>query len=299
MKKLLLSIGIIASSFAAMSQVDTLTSHFVGNPTIYFAGSTPDSGYVSGSNAFGDRIKLQLFDSNYGVAGAGTISKVALLLPRKVGTGAFQVAIWSDNAGQPGNLMTPLGIGASTLALVDTSAAGYHLVDGSRVYNHIVALSAPVAIPANQKFWCGVVLPTTAGEILGIASNNLSTNPFAPSANYVGEVWGDGTYHSIVSAWGASAKMSLAIYPIINITSAAGLNENAISASVYPNPATDVLNIKTTEEIASVVITTTDGKTVATGNTSNINVASLNAGMYIYQLTTVSGKIGTGNFVKN
>ncbi|MNR32334.1 hypothetical protein D3C85_1499100 [compost metagenome] len=93
--------------------------------------------------------------------------------------------------------------------------------------------------------------------------------------------------------------MSLAIYPIINITSAAGLNENAISASVYPNPATDVLNIKTTEEIASVVITTTDGKTVATGNTSSINVASLNAGMYIYQLTTVSGKIGTGNFVKN
>lgn len=79
-----------------------------------------------------------------------------------------------------------------------------------------------------------------------------------------------------------------------------GVNENSLSTvSVYPNPATTVLNIDSKEAISSVNIMTTDGKVVSTGTTSNINVEALNAGMYIYSVTTVSGKVETGNFVKN
>ncbi len=297
MKKLLLSIGVVASSFAAMSQVDTLTSHFNGNPALYYAASTPDSGFVSGTNKFGDLAKMQLFDNAYGVTADGTINKVALAIRVKMGTGTFQVGIWGDNAGQPANLASPLGIVTINLTAVDTAAAAFNLVDGTRIYNHIATFASPVAIPANHKFWAGVILPMGAGNGIALFSNNIQTNPFAAATTHSGEIWGDGTFHFMNPAWGTSGNFSFAIYPIVNLT--LGLNENAISASVYPNPANDQLNIQTTEEIASVVITTTDGKTVATGNTSIINVAELNAGMYIYQVTTVTGKIGTGNFVKN
>jgi len=299
MKKLLLSIGVVASSFAAMSQVDTLTSHFVGNPTLYIpdAEMPADSGYISGNNAYGDLAKMQLFDSNYGVTGAGTISKVLLGIPVKMGTGTFMVAIWGDNAGQPANPMSPLAFVTVNLSAVDTAVSAFNVVDGSRFYNHIATLTSPIAIPANQKFWAGVVLPTGAGNGLALFSSNLQSNPFADADTHTGEFWNDGSFHTFGDPQNWNADVALAIYPIVDIT--LGVNENVISTSVYPNPANSELNIKTTEEIASVVITTTDGKTVATGNSSNINVSSLNAGMYIYQVTTVSGKIGTGNFVKN
>ena len=295
MKKLLLSIGVVASSFAAMAQADTLTAHFVGNPALYYADAAPnDSGYISGNNAYGDLAKMQLFDNTYGVTGPGTINKVALAIPVKMGTGNIVVAIWADNAGAPGGVATPLGSVIVPLSSIDTSAAAYSLTDGTRFYNHVAAFSSPVTIPANGKFWAGVVLPTGAGNGVALFTNNANSNPFAGAA-YSGEIWSDATFHTMASAWGV--PLAFSIYPIVNFTNS--VDENVVSTSVYPNPANTELNIKTTEEIASVVITTTDGKTVAKGNTSNINVSELNAGMYIYQVTTVSGKIGTGNFVKN
>ena len=79
-----------------------------------------------------------------------------------------------------------------------------------------------------------------------------------------------------------------------------GLNDNKATAlRVYPNPATTVLNIDSKEAISSVSILTTDGKVVSTSTSANVNVEALNAGMYIYHVTTVSGKVETGNFVKN
>lgn len=296
MKKLLLSLTVFAASFAANAQMDTLTAHFVGNPALYYVDNAPyDSGYVSGNNAFGDIAKMQLFDATYGVTGDGTINKVALAIPVKMGTGSFQVAIWSDNSGQPGNLAAPLGVVNVTLASVDTAIAAFNIVDGSRFYNHIATFASPVTIPANHKFWAGVVLPTGMGNGIALFQNNLQTNPFADGDSHSGEIWSDASFNYTTDAWGVG--VSFGLYPIVNFT--AGLDENVVSTSVYPNPANSELNIKTTEEIATVVITTTDGKTVATGNSSNINVAALNAGMYIYKVTTVTGKIGTGNFVKN
>jgi hypothetical protein len=77
-----------------------------------------------------------------------------------------------------------------------------------------------------------------------------------------------------------------------------GIEDKSITASVYPNPTNEVLNIEVSEEIESVVISTLDGKVVSTGASKVVNVAELNTGMYIYQVITVSGKVATGNFVK-
>lgn len=86
----------------------------------------------------------------------------------------------------------------------------------------------------------------------------------------------------------------------VKITSPLGLNENnASTISVYPNPATSVLNFDSKEAISSVNVIAADGKVVATSTSASINIEALNAGVYIYHVTTVSGKVETGNFVKN
>ncbi len=85
----------------------------------------------------------------------------------------------------------------------------------------------------------------------------------------------------------------------IMVSNTAGVAENTISSNVFPNPTNSILNIEVAEEVATVEVVTMDGKTVARSTSKNIDVAELKTGMYIYRVTTVSGNIGTGNFVKN
>jgi len=79
----------------------------------------------------------------------------------------------------------------------------------------------------------------------------------------------------------------------------AALKEEAIVASVYPNPASDVLNFKSSDEIATVTILTMDGKVMAKGTTNSISISELSVGTYVYIATTVTGKTAIGNFAKN
>jgi len=77
-----------------------------------------------------------------------------------------------------------------------------------------------------------------------------------------------------------------------------GLTENSIVTSVYPNPATDVLNIVTNEEIANVSIISLEGKVVATATNSAVDISMLNSGIYIYEVTTTNGNVARDAFMK-
>jgi hypothetical protein len=77
------------------------------------------------------------------------------------------------------------------------------------------------------------------------------------------------------------------------------VNSLTFEASVYPNPASDVLNINTNGvEVASIAIYSLDGKVVATGNGTSVNVASLTEGMYIYEVVATNGAVSKNTFVK-
>lgn len=85
----------------------------------------------------------------------------------------------------------------------------------------------------------------------------------------------------------------------IIVSNGLSINENVIEATVYPNPANDVLNIKVGNEVITAVsIISMDGKEVATSTNGTVNVSDLKAGLYIYQVTTATGKIANGNFAK-
>jgi hypothetical protein len=82
-------------------------------------------------------------------------------------------------------------------------------------------------------------------------------------------------------------------------TGAGNVNSLTFEASVFPNPASDVLNINTNGvEVASIAIYSLDGKVVATGNGTSVNVASLTEGMYIYEVVATNGAVSKNTFVK-
>jgi hypothetical protein len=305
MKKILLSIFAVVSANATFGQ-DTLTQHFGTTGFTYYSldNVAPiDSGFISGNNAYGDLAKVQLFDASVGITGSGTIKGVCLWVANKTGAGNFSVAIIRDNAGVPD--LTPAGIlGTTTLALstVDTATSAVSgIFNGGPVvvgFNKVAMFATPVVIPAANKFWISLILPTGGSEMT-LVQNNITTAPYAASLTHVGEIWSSGAYHAIAEAtnWGATVLASFAMCPIVQFS--ASLDESSFITGVYPNPTSNVLNITSKEVLASINVISLDGKVVATSTTSEVNVANLTSGVYTYQAVTVSGKVANGKFTKN
>lgn len=289
MKKLLLSLGLV-SAMAVNAQMDTIANHFSFGPTLYGSGG---SGYVSGNNDYGDTTKMQLFDANHGITGAGTITNVLLAMPVKNDNGgSFQVKLWANNAGQPGAELAAVSM---TLAQLDTSLAAYG-AGTDFIYN----VNAPfnVAVPANGSFWAGIVLPKTAGDTTALFTSDTT---FADAVTHTGEHWNDGTFHFFGDPTNWDMKVSLAVFPVINFGTAA-VAQKDLKWSVYPNPAANVLNFNLNANAAEVVVMTMDGKKVlanlVNGMSGSIDISTLEAGMYMYVISTESGAQVTNTFIK-
>lgn len=290
MKKLLLSIALVAAGFAANAQVDTLSEFFTGTPTMYGAQG---GGYVTGNNSYEDIAKGMRYNSANGLSSGGTLTNVLAWIPVTIntsGTATCTAKIYAFSS------TTALGaqLGSQTLSLssIDTTLAGFALA-GGKPFNANFVFSTPVTVP--NDILVMIELPTTAGDTIAIVSN--TSGDWANAATHTFEIWSDNSLNNFATAWQGGVNVAMAIYPVVNMT--ASIEENVIEASVYPNPANDVLNIKIDGTIESVVVTTLDGKVVASTTSNAVNVNELASGMYIYTVTTTEGKIATGNFAKN
>lgn len=83
----------------------------------------------------------------------------------------------------------------------------------------------------------------------------------------------------------------------------AGVSENSLNGfSFYPNPSSDVLNLKSVSNIESVGIYNLLGQQVINSRInatdSKLDVSSLNTGAYILKVE-VNGEVGTYKFLKN
>lgn len=79
---------------------------------------------------------------------------------------------------------------------------------------------------------------------------------------------------------------------MLDVTTPAGIEEVALeSTTVYPNPATDVLNINTNENVQRVEIFNMQGQLVKAenGTVNHISVKDLANGLYTVKLTTDNG----------
>jgi len=83
-----------------------------------------------------------------------------------------------------------------------------------------------------------------------------------------------------------------------------GVNENKLTSSrIFPNPATTDLKFELNgTEATAINVYSLDGKLLLTeavnGVSGSIDVTTLNAGMYLYAITTTSGETVSSTFVK-
>ena len=104
----------------------------------------------------------------------------------------------------------------------------------------------------------------------------------------------DGAY--TLAGFGADIPNSLGVKMIDVAT--IGLGENSsVEGNAYPNPATDAVTISIDGEgVANLTVTDIAGKVVVSnaitlnGGKANVNIASLNAGMYVFNVALENGK---------
>lgn len=88
----------------------------------------------------------------------------------------------------------------------------------------------------------------------------------------------------------------------ILVANTAGLEENQLNVSVFPNPANDVLNINSSQEVARINVIGLDGKVVLTENVSGfdaqVNLTDLTSGSYIVEAIGTNGAVVRTNFIK-
>ncbi len=100
------------------------------------------------------------------------------------------------------------------------------------------------------------------------------TNPYGDA--YVGDVFPEGEPYSLVTFVGPD-----------------GIKENSIKISIYPNPATNTLNINSESEVSNIKVINYLGQTIdninGTGNEISINTSSYDSGIYFIQIETGKG----------
>lgn len=295
MKKLLLSLAVLATGFAVNAQLDTISGHMSGTPTLYLSGGT---GYVTGNNDYGDIGKYQRFDASHGLVATGTMNEVLLWVPVKDDNGgSFEVRIIDFTGGTAGSVLATETV---TLASVDTSLAGYSPLGTSLAYNVSVPLTTPISVTSASDILVGVALPTTAGDTMALVSN--TDGDFADAGTHTWEQWNDNSWISINDGTNNSWQLdiALAVFPVVDFV--AGLTEEEMNFNAYPNPAADVLNFTSDVDVATVSVISMDGKIVSTQefgvNAGSINVADLTTGSYIYEVVATDGSVIRNTFVK-
>ena len=72
---------------------------------------------------------------------------------------------------------------------------------------------------------------------------------------------------------------------------------NNLKLNLYPNPASDILNIETENELKSVEIYSIQGQKVLSAVSKEINISNLTSGLYLVQVTDIDDIIATQKLI--
>ncbi len=152
------------------------------------------------------------------------------------------------------------------------------------------------------------ISPNTAVTVLRCADNELSSLNVANGNNMNFTVftavdnWSSGLTCIQVddAAWSTAnwSQIDAAASFSENCSGSAGLDEfSAVEVDVYPNPATNQLNIESDAAIEALTIFTLSGKVSLTSKYPSIDLSGLESGVYLVSISTDKGDI-TKRFVK-
>ncbi len=135
------------------------------------------------------------------------------------------------------------------------------------------------------------------GDAFTTGSNDFDLSAFANGDTVIVICYGTG----LASLTGADPDETDASNNIdlFFVGGASSIAELTAEVLVYPNPAVNVLNIESNEQVENIAIVALDGRVVLEAeNTTSVDVSNLNSGKYIYRVRTSSGAILTNSFVK-
>jgi PKD repeat protein len=193
-----------------VNATDILTPH------IYYADAVAphDSGYLLGTNKYGDKAKAEMYTY---INNGKQIKAIQAYLYIKGTTGNVTFNVWNDNAtpGTPGTVLATKAVAISSL------------VNG---YNTI-PLTTPVT--PGSVFYVGFIIPTAAGDTIAVACND-GTNGVA-NAGF--EQWSDNSWNAYSSTTDYSTNLNNFIFPIM-CPATTGIESNHLvnGINLYPNP---------------------------------------------------------------
>ena len=238
MNKLFLCLLTWLASVNLQAQTDTLFSFF--NPNGATLIESPNGGYLSGTNGYGDTEKLQLFFPQTPMSVLGVLCWTGLasnISEDPNSAVVFRIRSFDSTAASSSLPFGPAAtLDSSIVNLSDLQT------NGSFPDNlQLISFNQPVLVTG----------PYLAGFSLErIAQNNQSfTDTFAvyttaaDSARQIGYSWEkwDGEYKQIVSTWGIN--IDLAIFPIVDTTLNSNKSIDIEPLRIYPNPADDHFNV--------------------------------------------------------
>ncbi|MFY8097697.1 MAG: T9SS type A sorting domain-containing protein, partial [Flavobacterium sp.] len=83
-----------------------------------------------------------------------------------------------------------------------------------------------------------------------------------------------------------------------NTLSTSDFDQNNLEVALYPNPVQDILNINVDNAIKSVEIYNIQGQKVLNSTSNEVDMSSLNSGIYLVKITDENNSIATKKVVK-
>jgi len=251
-----------------------------------FPASSGDDGYLFGTNSFGDLKKGQIFTN-------GTIGKVVAAFGYVVvvGNGSYTASIYQVSANLPTTLLGSSQASPASSA-ISLPTPGVSLLP--------FIFTTPVNIPATD-FAVTVNVDGAAGDTIGLFST-----PQNCGGNQSVEQWDDNSWHTILAEYGANFDIFLGV--IVDRAGASISEANMPSAGIAPNPAVDFtmigyntkengnVTIKITNLAGQTVMLLNEGAKQAGTYTRVIDVNTLAAGTYLYEVNC-NGKAVNGRLV--
>ncbi|MDB3907411.1 lamin tail domain-containing protein [Crocinitomicaceae bacterium] len=276
---------------------DMALTNMVGTGNSFTPGITSGSisYYVTASNTGGTTC-----------ASAATQVDVTFNAPPSVVANATATSVCEDE------IITLNGSGAATYqwdnGVTDgvpfpVSATTTYIVIGTDQFGctgtdsvEITVTAAPATTLAAQPTFCDsdAAFTLSGGTPAGgtYSGTGVSNGDFDPSVSGIGTFTITYSYLDTTSGCTGTSTADLIVNDCASI---AELEAEGIL--VYPNPATDVLNVQTISDIKTIEVVDLSGMIVANGTENSVSVANLASGMYVINVTTETGMF-TKTFLK-
>jgi hypothetical protein len=275
MKKLLLSLGVVFTTFAFYSQVNSYFYEDFTSPQAWGLTSldADTNGWLIASVSSGALANQGAMAISESWQDDGSTSGIALTPDN------FIISPRIDLSGATGTVALSFYVGSP-----ETTASGYYAEYLSvYVFDGVNGITSALTNPIHSQLLEG-------GDQMYHFSYDISSFAGADSL-FLAFRHHNCTDMNFIALDDISVTNSLSIKKI-----------DSFITSVYPNPASEVLNIQLNTTATSVSILGLDGKVISTekvnSTTVAVNVANLVSGMYLYEVTSANGEVVRNSFVK-